>query len=214
MKIEVNNVTKKFKESIVVNDVTVTFESGKIYGLIGKNGSGKSVLLKMICGFYSPTEGEILFDGENIIKQQKFPPNTGALIERPGFIGTLTGLENLILLSRIQNKITVDDIHNTLKQVNLYEEKDKLFSKYSLGMKQKLGIAQAIMENPDIIILDEPFNGIEDETTEELRSLLLELKKQNKLIILATHIKDDIDKIVDVVYRLNVGKLELKERNK
>jgi ABC-2 type transport system ATP-binding protein len=207
VKIEIKDVTKRFKETNVVENVNMTFESGNIYGLIGKNGSGKTVILKMICGFYCPTEGEILFDGVNIIEKKLFPPNMGALIEKPSFIGNFTGYENLKMLAEIQNKITDEEIFDILKKVNLYEDKDKLFSKYSLGMKQKLGIAQAIMENPDIIILDEPFNGIEEETTEQLRNLMLDLKQRGKLIIIATHIKDDVEKIVNVVYKLKDGKL-------
>ena len=161
MKIELKNVSKKYKDVTVLSDINVVFESGKIYGFIGRNGSGKSVLLKMICSFYTPTTGEILFDGENIIKEKKFPPSTRALIEKPNFIPDLTGYENLELLASIQNKIGKEEILKSLDDVNLIAEKDKKYSKYSLGMKQKLGIAQVIMEDPKIMILDEPFNGIE-----------------------------------------------------
>lgn len=208
MKIEIKNVSKKIKSNTILNNINVTFESGKIYGLIGKNGSGKTVLLKMICGFYIPTNGEILINGENLIMKKEFPKSMGALIEKPSFIGNLTGFENLKLLSQIQKKINEEEINGVLKKVNLYEERNKKFSKYSLGMKQKLGIAQAIMENPNIIILDEPFNGVEEETTLKLRDLLIELKNEGKIIIIATHIKDDIEKIVDVVYKLNNGQIE------
>lgn len=208
MKIEIKNVSKKIKSNTILNNINVTFESGKIYGLIGKNGSGKTVLLKMICGFYIPTNGEILINGENLIMKKEFPKSMGALIEKPSFIANLTGFENLKLLSQIQKKINEEEINDVLKKVNLYEERNKKFSKYSLGMKQKLGIAQAIMENPNIIILDEPFNGVEEETTLKLRDLLIELKNEGKIIIIATHIKDDIEKIVDVVYKLNNGQIE------
>ncbi|MCI9434425.1 MAG: ABC transporter ATP-binding protein [Bacilli bacterium] len=211
MRIDVKNVTKAFKQITILENINMTFESGKIYGLIGRNGSGKSVFLKMLCGFYSPTNGEILFDNINCIKQQIFPLNTRALIEKPDFISDLSGYENLELLAKIQNKIGKDEIIEALKKVNLLEDMDKKFSKYSLGMKQKLGIAQVLMENPEVMILDEPFNGIEDDTVDFLRDLLIKEKKNGKIIILATHIKDDVLKIVDELYKFdkkNVTKLE------
>lgn len=211
MRIDVKNVAKAFKQITILENINMTFESGKIYGLIGRNGSGKSVFLKMLCGFYSPTNGEILFDNINCIKQQIFPPNTRALIEKPDFISDLSGYENLELLAKIQNKIGKDEIIEALKKVNLLEDMDKKFSKYSLGMKQKLGIAQVLMENPEVMILDEPFNGIEDDTVDFLRDLLIKEKKNGKIIILATHIKDDVLKIVDELYKFdkkNVTKLE------
>lgn len=210
MKIEVKNVRKDFKKINVLHDLNITFESGKIYGLIGRNGSGKSVFLKMICGFYEPTEGEILFDGVNIIKEKTFPSNTRALIEKPCFLPDLTGLENLQLLASIQKKINSDDINKTLKDVNLYDERNKKYSQYSLGMKQKLGIAQVLMENPEVIILDEPFNGIENSTAEKLRKLLLNEKKNGKIIIVASHIKEDIEILVDELYEFDGGTITKK----
>lgn len=206
MKIEIKNVTKKFKENIVLDNVNMTLESGKIYGFIGRNGSGKSVLLKMICAFYEPTSGEILFDGENVIKNKSFPKNTRAIIEGPNFLPDLTGFENLLLLADIQKIIGKKEIEETLKLVNLYEDKDKKYSKYSLGMKQKLGLAEVFMENPEVIILDEPFNGIEDKTAIKLREFLKEEKKKGNLIIIATHIKEDIEELVDEIYKFDVGK--------
>lgn len=211
MKIEVKQVSKEFKKQMVLKDINVTFESGNIYGLIGRNGSGKSVFLKLLCALYCPTKGEILFDGENVIKEKKFPPSTGALIETPSFVGDLTGFENLKLLASIQKKIGEDEINQILKKVELYEEKDKKYSKYSLGMKQKLGIAQALMEDPDIIILDEPFSGVEDETARSLRNLLLEEKKKGKLIIVATHMKEDLEKLATVTYRFQNGRMVKQE---
>ena len=205
MKIEVKNVQKRFKKNIILDQVNVTFESGKIYGFVGRNGSGKTVLLKMICGFFTPTKGEILIDGVNIIKEKSFPKDTQALIENPKFIPDLSGLQNLKLLAKIQNKISEKEILETLEKVNLLKEKDKNFSEYSLGMKQKLGIAQVLMEDPKIIILDEPFNGIESETTKKLRDLLLEEKKRGKLILLATHIEEDLKTMVDELYEFNAG---------
>ena len=190
MKFEIKNLTKKFKNTIVIDNVNVTFDSGKIYGIIGKNGSGKSVFLKILCSFYVPTSGYILQDNYDYIKNNSFPKNTRALIEKPDFISELTGFENLKLLASIQNRINDSDIEKTLKDVNLFEEKDKKYCQYSLGMKQKLGIAQVLMENPDVLILDEPFNGIEEESVRKIKKILKEEKKKGKLIIITSHIKD------------------------
>ena len=173
MKLEIKNLTKKFKEIKVLDDVSLTLESGKIYGLVGRNGSGKSVLLKIICGFYYPTSGEVLLDGNNYIDKNEFPLNTRALIEKPNFLPDLTGYENLELLASIQNKIGKREILDILDKVHLKNEMNKKYGKYSLGMKQKLGIAQVLMEDPDFILLDEPFNGVEDSTVDEIRKLLL-----------------------------------------
>lgn len=205
MKIEVKKVSKKFQKNEVLKETSMVFESGKIYSLIGRNGSGKTVLLKILCGLYYPTSGEVLFDGIDYLKRNSFPKNLGALIENPAFIDSMTGLENLEMLAKINKKIDREKILETLKLVGLYEERNKLYYKYSLGMKQKLGLAQAFMEDPDILILDEPFNGIEEETVEKLRDYLLKLKEEGKLIILSTHIKEDIEKVTDVIYRVDNG---------
>lgn len=209
MKIEVKNLTKKFKKVTIVDDVNITFESGKIYGIVGRNGSGKSVFLKMLCAFYIPTEGEILQDGENYIEKNSFPKDTRALIEGPDFIPDISGYDNLKLLASIQNKIGEEEIIDALKKVDLYEEKDKKYGEYSLGMKQKLGIAQVIMEDPKVLILDEAFNGIEEASVKKLKKLLSEMKKQDKLIIITSHIKDDIKELSDETYIFDSGKVRL-----
>lgn len=208
MEIKVQNISKKFKNNYVLQDVNMTFKDGNIYGLSGRNGSGKSVLLKIICGLYSPTEGKVLFDGKNYNSSSMFVPGLRALIEKPNFFPDLTGLENLRLLAKIQNKIDDEEIIQALKVVNLITEKDKKYSEYSLGMKQKLGIAQVIMENPKIMILDEPFNGIEEETVFKISNYLKEEKKKGKIIILSTHIKEDLQKISDKIYYFNNGKVQ------
>lgn len=212
MKIEVKDLTKKFQNQVVLGHISMTMESGHIYGFIGRNGSGKSVFLKILCGFYMPTAGEILFDGKNDTKKNRFYPALGTLFEKPMFLPNLTGFENLELLASIKNKITKEDILDALKKVNLLNEKDKKYKKYSLGMKQKLGIAQAFMEKPDVIILDEPFNGVEEETAIALRNMLKELKKQGKLIILATHMKEDVMDLSDVIYEVQNGKFHKQEK--
>ncbi len=202
LKIELRNVSKSFKNNVVIKDVNVDFEEGKIYGLVGRNGSGKTVLLKLICGYMTATSGEIIFDGKVLNKDINVPPSTRCLIENPQFLPYKTGYQNLKLLADILKLIGKEEIEETLKKVNLYEDRDKQYYKYSLGMKQKLGIAQTLMENPKVIILDEPFNGVEDDTAQQIRDLLIEEKQKGKIIILASHIKDDIDILVDVLYQV------------
>ncbi len=208
MEIIVKDLSKKFKKVTILENINMKFESGKIYGIVGRNGSGKSVFLKILCSFYKPTTGEILFDNVNYNSNNNFPPSVRALIENPTFFPDLTGFENLKLLSSIQNKIGDEEIIKTLDQVNLLSEKDKKYSEYSLGMKQKLGIAQVLMENPDVMIFDELFNGIEEKTVEKIRNILLELKNQNKIIIVTSHIKEDIDILSDEVYKFVCGRVE------
>ena len=205
MKIEVKNVSKNFKNVEILHDVSMSFESGNIYSLVGTNGSGKSVFLKILCGFYNPTSGEILQDGVNYIKNKSFPKSTRCLIEKPQFLPELSGLENLQLLASIQNNITNQEILDTLKLVHLDKEQNKKYSNYSLGMKQKLGIAQVLMEDPELIILDEPFNGIEKQTAIELRNVLKDLANKNKIIVIASHIEEDIKKLSDQVFEFDSG---------
>ena len=205
MEITIKNVSKNFKKVNILHDINMKFESGKIYGLIGRNGSGKSVFLKMLCGFYKPSTGEILIDGVNYISNNSFPPSLRALIEKPCFLPDISGFENLKILASIQKKIKDDQIISTLEKVNLLEYKDKKYNTYSLGMKQKLGIAQVLMEDPNIIILDEPFNGIEEKTANDLRKILIEEKQKNKIIIIATHLKDDINSLTDELFLFDDG---------
>ena len=208
MKIEVRNISKRFRNNLVLKDVNAFFESGHIYGLSGRNGAGKSVFLKILCGFYKPSSGEILFDNKKYDKDNLYLLNMRALIEKPNFFPELTGYENLRLLAKIQNKIGDKEINEALKDVNLYDEKDKKYSEYSLGMKQKLGIAQVLMEDPDIIILDEAFNGIEANSVIKISELLKKKKKDGKLIIISTHIKEDLDNLSDVIYYFDAGEVK------
>lgn len=211
MKVEVKNVSKSFKKNKVLENVNITLESGKIYGFQGRNGSGKTVLLKLLCGFFSPDEGEILYDG-NLLKKDVYKYNVGALIENPKFFPDLSGYKNLRVIADIKNEISSDKINEVLELLRLSEEKIKLYSKYSLGMKQKLGIAQAIMENQSIIYLDEPFNGVEESTVKVIKKYLKEEKKKDKLIVISTHIKEDLEFLCDKVYVFDAGKVkELKK---
>lgn len=204
MKIEVKNISKSFKKNQVLKDVNLTLESGKIYGFQGRNGSGKTVLLKILCGLFKPDEGVILYDGVPL-KKDVYKYNVGALIENPKFFPDLSGYKNLKILAELQNKIGEKEILETLDLLRLTEEKDKLYTKYSLGMKQKLGIAQAIMEDQAIIFLDEPFNGIEEATVKEIKKYLLKEKKKGKLIVISTHIKEDLESLCDKVYTFDAG---------
>lgn len=208
MEIKLENVNKSFGKIKVLTDVNIKFSSGKIYGLYGRNGSGKSVLLKIISGLYSH-EGKVLYDDVEYEKLSSLPFLRGQ-IETPSFFPNLTGLENLRLLAKIQNRISYQEILKSLDIVNLLNEKDKKYSEYSLGMKQKLGIAQAIMENPDIIILDEPFNGIENATVKKMIEYFKRIKK-DKIIIVSTHIIDDLKNLCDKIYYLDGGVLSEKE---
>lgn len=208
MEIKLENVNKSFGKIKVLTDVNIKFSSGKIYGLYGRNGSGKSVLLKIISGLYSH-EGKVLYDNVEYEKLSSLPFLRGQ-IETPSFFPNLTGLENLRLLAKIQNRISDEEILKSLDIVNLLNEKDKRYSEYSLGMKQKLGIAQAIMENPDIIILDEPFNGIENATVKKLIEYFKRIKK-DKIIIVSTHIIEDLKNLCDKIYYLDGGVLREKK---
>ena len=200
MKITLKNVGKKFKNNIILSDVNMEFEVSKIYGIVGPNGSGKSVLLKMICGFYETSFGQILFDNVDEIKKYGFPKNMRVMIENPMFLSDISGFDNLKLLADIQGKIDENRIIDTMKMVGLDPYDDKKFSSYSLGMKQKLNIAQVLMEDPKIIILDEPFNALDEKSSKEIRRIFIDEKKKGKIIILATHIKEDINSLCDEIY--------------
>lgn len=208
MKIELKKVNKSFKNNKVINDVSVTFESGHIYGFYGRNGSGKSVLQKIISGLYVPDSGSVLIDGVDINKSNIYPQNMRILIEKPAFFPDMSGFDNLKLLADINKIIDNKRIIEILELVNLKDEMNKKYSKYSLGMKQKLGVAQAIMEDTDIIILDEPFNGIEQATVDKLTEYLLKKKKEGKLIIVSTHIKEDLTKLSDKIYMFDNGSIK------
>lgn len=205
--IEIKNVSKTIDKQQVLKDINLTLEDGKTYAIIGHNGSGKSMLLRLICGLISPDTGNVLINKEEL-KNNINKYNFGVLIEKPKFLNNLTGFENLEILASINNKINSNDIDQILKTVDLYDEKDKKYRNYSLGMKQKLGIAQALMENPDIILLDEPFSALDKQSTKKIRELILKLKKQDKLIIIATHSKEDVNLLCDEVLEMESGMIE------
>lgn len=205
--VEVNNVTKRFRDAEVLHQVSLNLEQGLIYGIVGNNGSGKTVLMKSICGFLPVTSGEIRVNGKRIGKDLDFPESLGAIIETPGFLNQLTGRKNLEILADLRRRIGKQEITAVLEKVGLDPNLKKPVSKYSLGMRQRLGIAQAIMEDPELLILDEPFNGLDKHGVAEIRQLILELKSQGKTILLASHNGEDIRVLCDVVYEMDEGRL-------
>lgn len=206
--IELKNVNKSYKGLTLFEELNIKFEKGKIYGIIGHNGSGKSVLFKMICGFIEPDKGEIIIDSNYRFKNSKFPNDFGIIIDRPGYIGNKTGLENLKLLAQIQDKITDQDIKNSMEKVGLQPNATQKMKNYSLGMKQKIAICQAFMENQEVLILDEPFNALDIDSVQTVRQLLLNFKEEGKTIILTSHNNEDIEKLCDEVFRIRNYKLE------
>lgn len=207
MKIEINNVTKTIRKVNVLEEISLQLESGNIYGIIGKNGSGKTMLLRLIAGLILPTSGEVRVDGNVLGKDLSFPDRLGILLEKPSFLPHLTGYENLKLLASIRKLIGPAEIQAYMEKFDLDWTSKKKFKQYSLGMKQKLGIIQAIMENQQIIILDEPFNALDESSAEMLRHLLLQLKEEQKLIVLTSHNKEDIDLLCDRTFALSNGKV-------
>lgn len=206
--IDVRNVFLTLGKTEILKDISVSFERGKIHGLIGRNGSGKTMLMKCICGFVKPNSGEITVDGKQVGKDCDFPQSMGVIIETPGFIPYYSGYKNLKLLAELRGKIGGGEIKNTMHRVGLDPELKRPVRKYSLGMRQRLGLAQAIMENPDLLILDEPMNGLDKEGVADMRQYLLELKSQGKTILIASHSAEDINALCDTVYEMDKGKLQ------
>lgn len=207
--IEITNLCKSFKDTKVLNDITIKIKKGNIIGIIGRNGSGKTVLFKCICGLISPTKGTVKINNKILGKDIDIPNNIGAIIENPGFLPNYSGFKNLKFLAMIKNQISNEHIKDTIKLVGLNPDSKKHVGKYSLGMRQRLGIAQAIMEDPDVLILDEPMNGLDNDGVQDMRKLFLKLKEQGKTILLASHNKEDIEVLCDVVYSMDKGILEV-----
>ncbi|MDE7334208.1 MAG: ATP-binding cassette domain-containing protein [Lachnospiraceae bacterium] len=201
--IKVDNVTKKFGADTVLSNISIEFAKGKIYGIIGRNGSGKTVLFKTMIGFLKPTSGRVIVDGKEIGKDMDFADNIGIIIETPGFLSRFNGYKNLEYLASIRNTIKKKQIQESMERVGLDPKSKKKVGKYSLGMRQRLAIAQAIMENPDILILDEPMNGLDNQGVEDIRKILLDLRNEGKTVILASHNKEDIEVLCDEVYEMD-----------
>lgn len=203
--VEVLDAVKKFKETVALNHVTVRFETGRIHGIVGRNGSGKTVLFKCICGFMQLTSGSILVDGRPV--KPGTAQEIGVIVEEPGFIGSLSGYKNLKLLASIQRKISDADVREALERVGLDPSLKKHVSKYSMGMRHRLGIAQAIMEKPKLLILDEPMNGLDKQGVMEIRRVLKQLNREGATIILSSHYAEDIEVLCDTVYEMDAGVL-------
>ena len=203
--IEVNEVFKKYDDATVLDNVSLEIEKGKIYGLVGRNGSGKTVLMKCICGLIKPTSGEVKVAGKTVGKDVDIPEDIGVIIETPGFIPNYSGFKNLKLLASVRNKISNEEIRKSMEIVGLEPKSRKHVGKYSLGMRQKLGIAQAIMEKPKILILDEPMNGLDNQGVADMRKLFLKLKEQGRTMLVASHNREDIDVLCDEVYEMDHG---------
>lgn len=206
--IVVENVSKRFGDNLVLDDVSVSFEKGKIHGIIGRNGSGKTMLMKCICGFVPVTSGTITVEGKRVGKDIDIPHNMGIIIETPGFLNSYSGYNNLKFLAGINKKISKDRIVEIMELVKLDPANKKNVGKYSLGMRQRLGLAQALMESPDILILDEPMNGLDQSGVNEMRDILSSLAKEGTTIIMANHNSEDIELLCDTVCEMELGKIK------
>ena len=205
--IEIKNVTKIIKHNTVIDNVSLTVNSGKITGLKGVNGSGKTMLMRLVSGLILPTSGEIIIDGETLGKDITFPRSIGTLIENPAFLDNYSGFQNLKLLASIQGKISDKEIREAIIAVELNPDDKKKFRKYSLGMKQRLGIAAAVMEHPNIIILDEPTNALDSDGVQMVKRILQKEKERGALILISCHDLDVLKELSDVIYLMNVGRL-------
>lgn len=207
--LEIKGLTKKFKKRTVLRDINLSLEFGNIYGFIGANGSGKSVFFKTICGFLKPDKGTVTVNGKTIGKEMDFLPSLGVVIEKPGFIENYNQFDNLKYLAQINNIIDNKKIIEVIHRVGLDINNKEKVKTFSLGMRQRLAIAQAIMEDQKIIILDEPFNGLDKNGCNQIKNLLMELKSPDRLILLTSHIEGDIDSLSDYIFEFSDGKISL-----
>ena len=207
MYLEVEEINKKIGVDDVLCEISLSMEKGKIYGLQGKNGCGKSMLMRVICGLVLPTSGRILIDGEELGKELSFPESIGVFIEKPGFLDAYSGFQNLSMLASIKKKIGGREIKQTLKRVGLEDVMHKKYKKYSLGMKQKLGIAAVIMEQPDIVILDEPANALDEKSEQRLWQIVKEDKERGALVIISCHTSEVLEEISDEIFKMDQGQI-------
>ena len=206
-KIVIKGLNKKIKGSPVLTDINLEFNGGKVYGLKGKNGSGKTMLMRAVSGLITADSGTVTINGEVLGKQISFPRSIGVLIENPAFISNYTGFKNLSVLASIQKRIGVDRIRQTLEEVGLDPDDKRTYRKYSLGMKQRLGIAAAVMEYPDIIILDEPVNALDESGAMLVREILRKARERGAIIILACHDREELEFLSDVIYEISDGRI-------
>ncbi len=207
--INTENLSLTINKTEILRDITISFDKGKIHGLIGRNGSGKTMLMKCVCGFVRATSGKVTVAGKEIGKDCDFPESTGVIIETPGFIPYYSGYKNLKLLADLSGKAGKEEIYNAMRTVGLSPELKRHVKKYSLGMRQRLGLAQAIMEDPDLLVLDEPMNGLDKDGVADMRRYLLDLKAKGKTIIIASHSAEDIEVLCDTVCEMDKGKLSV-----
>ncbi|MCI5602738.1 MAG: ATP-binding cassette domain-containing protein [Lachnospiraceae bacterium] len=206
--IKIENYSKKIKDTVVLENINMVLNDGMIYGIQGENGSGKTMLMRGICGLIKGSEGCITIDGKVIGKDISFPEDIGVLIENPSFIPKYTGYKNLKLVADIQGKVDKEEIIKTLQKVGLKPDDKRTYKKYSLGMKQRLGIACAIMGTPKLIILDEPFNGLDEKGVLQIRDVIKGLKQKNCIVIVACHDKEQLEYLSDEIYVIKEGKLQ------
>ena len=205
--VEVKNVSKRFGQTTVLQNVSVSFERGKIHGIIGRNGSGKTVLFKCICGLYPVSDGAITVLGQHIGNGKRAPKDVGAIIEAPGFLPNCSGFQNLRYLMELTGKVDKQRIKDAISAVGLDPESKKHVGKYSLGMRQRLGLAQVLMDDPELLILDEPMNGLDKTGVEQMRELFLSLKAKGKTILIASHNPDDTRILCDTLHEMDAGVL-------
>ncbi len=206
--IQVNDYSKKLKGNYVLKNVNVRFEEGHVYGLKGKNGSGKTMLMRAISGLIHPTSGHVDINEQILGRDISYPDSLGLLLENPAFLNGETGFENLSLLAKLKNQITEEEIRQTLIDVGLDPDDKRKYYKYSLGMKQKLGIAAAIMEKPKLIILDEPINALDSETAEKIKNIILREKGRGALVILACHDTEELEYLSDIIVEISEGEIQ------
>lgn len=207
MEIKITSLTKKIGKSVVLENINLEFKGGRIYGLRGKNGSGKTMLMRVISGLILPTSGNVEINGRILGKDMSFPESIGILLENPAFIDSFSGYRNLKALADINRLISEEDIKETIQRVGLNPEDKKKYKKYSLGMKQRLGIAAAVMEEPEIILLDEPINALDESGVKEIRDLLFELKSEERIIIVACHDREELEYLADEIIEISDGKI-------
>lgn len=207
MKISIDNISKSFDKGLVLNNINLYFESGKVYGLKGRNGSGKTMLLRAISGLILPDKGTIKIDDKILGDDLSFPPSVGVLIENPGYIPELSGKENLRNIADIKSVVSDIEINEIMKYFDLEPESKKPVKKYSLGMKQKLGLCMAFMEDPELILLDEPMNALDEKAVNDLKDLILKKEKEGKLIIIASHDLEDLEELTDEIIEMQNGEV-------
>jgi len=206
----IENLSKTINNNKILDNVNLTFESGHVYGLVGRNGSGKTMLLRAICGLIFPDSGKVIIDGKQLHKDISFPESCGIIIENTDLLPNFSAFDNLKMLSEIKNTANDNMIKSAIKSVGLDPDSKKKVKTFSLGMKQRLSIAQALFEDPDILLLDEPTNALDEDGVNDVRRILLEQKKKNKLIIIASHNKEDISLLSDTVISVSNGRFQRK----